>query len=670
MVRHGGVFLAALLAAPLAAAFPAPLIRARHVVNQTDLKDSYDYIVVGGGTAGLTIADRLSESCKYDVLVIEHGDFYDAANPGSARGTRQYSIRSLPQPGLNNRTTTSSMGFCVGGSSAVNGMAVMRGTKTDYNIWAELGNEGSTWDWEGMLPYFKKAIHFIPPNEVFAKDFNVTYDIDAAWGQDENTHVYASFPGGNDPRIKIHYEALKSVPGVEFPQDGHAGSQGVFWYPVSVDPETRQRSYSRTGHWDGLNRNNYDLLTASRVNQILFEGDVVTGVKFVPRGGGEETTVTAKREVIVSAGSIHTPQILQLSGIGPADHLEAAGITLQVDLPGVGANFQDHPIGPSISFQWGETPPTPEIESNLTAGVGGGQGLVAFLDLPIAAPDEFEDIAARYESLDLADYVAPDTAETVLAGYRAQQEIYAREMRGRGLSFMNYIIGGGAGGSPINLHITSRGTIRLNETDPQGDPVIDYRALSNPTDVDLMAAYLGFLRRFFTTGDLKQYNATEVRPGDDGATRAGLEAYIRAGYNPQGWHPIGTAAKMRRELGGVVDDELRVYGVRGLRVADASIMPTLISGTTQLTAYTIGERAADFIKATWEEDGEDATCPETTQPEDPEEPEPEEGNEDEDEEDGDEEEENEEEEEDEWDEGGEEDEEDGGVDEEVAEGAE
>jgi len=251
-------------------------------------------------------------------------------------------------------------------------MAGMRGTKTDYNIWAELGNEGSTWDWEGMLPYFKKAIHFIPPNEVFAKDFNVTYDIEAAWGQDENTHVYASFPGGNDPRIskglslfsafssfflltqlllEIHYEALKSVPGVEFPQDGHAGSQGVFWYPVSVDPETRQRSYSRTGHWDGLNRTNYDLLTASRVSQILFEDDVVTGVKFVPRGGGEETTVTAKREVIVSAGSIHTPQILQLSGIGPADHLEAAGITLQVDLPGVGANFQDHPIGPSISFQ-------------------------------------------------------------------------------------------------------------------------------------------------------------------------------------------------------------------------------------------------------------------------------------------------------------------------------
>ena len=212
------------------------------------------------------------------------------------------------------------------------------------------------------------------------------------------------------------------------------------------------------------------------------------------------------------------------------------------------------------------------------------------MDLPIAAPDEFEEIASQYESLNLAEYVSPDTAETVLAGYRAQQEIYAREMRQRGLSFMNYIIGGGASGSPINLHITSRGTIRLNTSDPEGDPVVDYRALSNPTDVDLMAAYLKFLRRFFTTGYLEQYNATEIRPGADIESREDFEEYIRGAYNPQGWHPVGTAAKMRRELGGVVDDELRVYGVKGLRVADASIMPTLISGTTQLTAYAIGEK--------------------------------------------------------------------------------
>lgn len=237
----------------------------------------------------------------------------------------------------------------------------------------------------------------------------------------------------------------------------------------------------------------------------------------------------------------------------------------------------------------GTSPPTPESTSNYNSGgPGGGQGLVAFLNLPAAAPDEYEAIAERYESLDLAEYVAEDTPPEVLAGYEAQRALYAREMRRESLSFMNYIIGPGAGASPINLHITSRGTIQVNTTDPQGDPVVDYRALSNPTDLDLMVAYLSFFRRFFTTGELGQWNATEARPGED----ADLEEFVRTGYNPQGWHPVGTAAKMRRELGGVVDDNLRVHGVVGLRVADASIMPTLIGGTTQFTVYAIAEKVS------------------------------------------------------------------------------
>lgn len=230
----------------------------------------------------------------------------------------------------------------------------------------------------------------------------------------------------------------------------------------------------------------------------------------------------------------------------------------------------------------------PESTSNYSSGGPGGQGLVALLPLPVAAPDEFEAIAARYEALDLATHVAEETAPEVLAGYEAQRALYAREMRARDLSFLNYIVGPGPGASPINLHITSRGTVRVNAEDPEGDPVVDYRALSVPTDVELMASYLRFFRRLFTTGELGRWNATEVWPGED----ADLEAFVRDGYNPQGWHPVGTAAKMRRELGGVVDDQLRVYGVGRLRVADASVMPTLIGGATQLTAYVIGEKVS------------------------------------------------------------------------------
>ena len=214
--------------------------------------------------------------------------------------------------------------------------------------------------------------------------------------------------------------------------------------------------------------------------------------------------------------------------------------------------------------------------------------MVAFLSLPVIAPEDYKTIAARYESLDLTEYVDDDTAAEVLAGYEAQRALYAAAMRDTDLSFFNYIIGPFPGGSPINLHVTSRGTIRLNATHPQADPVVDYRALSVPTDIDLMVAYLRFFRTLYTTGEREGWNATETRPGVD----ADLEEYVRQGYNPQGWHPVGTAAKMRRELGGVVDDELRVYGVGSLRVADASIMPTLIGGTTQFTAYAIGEKVS------------------------------------------------------------------------------
>lgn len=222
---------------------------------------------------------------------------------------------------------------------------------------------------------------------------------------------------------------------------------------------------------------------------------------------------------------------------------------------------------------------------------GQGQGLVAFLNLPVTAPDEYGSIAGRYEAQDPSEFSAPNTADTVLAGYKAQQAIFAREMRGRRVTFLNYIVPPAPAASPINLHIMSRGTVLINTTSPESEPVVDYRALTDPTDIDLMAAYVGFFRRLFTGGSLARYNATEVSPGASvGSTPEALAGYIRAGYNPQGWHPIGTAAKMRRELGGVVDDELRVYGVKGLRVADASVMPTLIGGTTQLTVYAIGEK--------------------------------------------------------------------------------
>ncbi|KAK4667836.1 uncharacterized protein QC764_704250 [Podospora pseudoanserina] len=598
---------------PVAVAVPDSVLRARHVQTPEELRDSYDYIVVGAGTAGLTIADRLTELREYSVLVIEHGRFWNPSDPNGDRQTAHlYNLTSVPQIGLNNRTIPLGMGFGVGGSSAVNGMAVMRGTVKDYGIWDQLGNNGSNWSWKELLPYFKKAIHFVPPNPVLAADFNITYDVQA-WGQYNDTRLYASFPGGLNPAIKTIYDGLIQTPGIPFPADGHAGNHGVFYYPLSVDPKTRQRSYSRTGHWDGLNRPNYDILTSARATKIVLSGkeNAATGVECILTDTEKRVTVKANKEVVISTGAIHTPLLLQLSGVGPRMLLKKAKIPVKVSLPGVGANFQDHPIGPPIRFNFTKPPPPPTSNStHLPPSEGQGQGLVADLPLPIAAPSAFPAIASSLARQDPASFAAPGTDSSVLRGYKAQNNFLAEQMLSSApgsLSFLHWVIGYGTapGANPINFHPTSRGTVSVDPDNIDApDPVVDYRALTNPVDTDLMIAYLEFYRRFFgPEGPLAGYHAVETAPGAKVTSREDLGGYIRANYIPQAWHPVGTAAKMRRELGGVVDDELRVYGTRGLRVADASVIPILPGGTTQLTVYVIGEKAADLIKETWKGQG-------------------------------------------------------------------
>lgn len=231
-------------------------------------------------------------------------------------------------------------------------MGVHRSTKRDYDTWAELGGPGSTWTYDGLLSSFKKAMNLQEPDPAYAKEFNITYDIPAAWGQYPSSRVLASFSPQFDDARKTMYKALKKVPGILIPKDISSGTHGLGWYPISMEPEAPyNRSYSRTGHWDGLNRPNYDIVVGMRVNKVLFEGNEASGVRFVPKEGGSPVTVSARKEVILSAGALHSPQILMLSGIGPAKILKEAGIKVKVDLPGVGQNLQDHPTGPTIQFE-------------------------------------------------------------------------------------------------------------------------------------------------------------------------------------------------------------------------------------------------------------------------------------------------------------------------------
>ncbi|KAK6956460.1 hypothetical protein Daesc_001738 [Daldinia eschscholtzii] len=319
-------------AEPFAQARRRSELQLKFLNGSTQVKPSYDYVIVGAGTAGLTVADRLTADGKTTVLVIENGKIVDSprinqvfSGTAAMGPTWSYQINSVPQVNLQNRSTAVVAGNLVGGSSAINAMMTVRGTSEDYDRWGSFFSNSSTWSWDGLLPYLRKALTFVPPDTAVAQSVNLTFD-PSFWA--------------------TQMEAFRDIPGVEFPPDSGAGRAGVYWFPTFMDPKRVQRSYARTGHFDGINRTNYDVVTQSHVTKVLLEEGTATGVVFRQKNGNATslTTVKANREVILSAGAIHSPQLLQRSGIGPKKLLESAGLNTTVDLPGVGQNFQDHPM--------------------------------------------------------------------------------------------------------------------------------------------------------------------------------------------------------------------------------------------------------------------------------------------------------------------------------------
>ncbi|KAK3983968.1 putative GMC oxidoreductase [Cladorrhinum sp. PSN332] len=598
----------------LTAAAPGSAV---HLRGHDDLRDVYDYIVVGAGTAGLTVGDRLSESGKYSVLAVEYG----ILEPDGRRGlSNMYNITSVPQVHLKNREFWVGVGCIVGGSSAVNAQAFQRGTKLEYSHWDALsGVSNSGWDWDGLLPYFKKGIQLgAPPNPELAAIYNVTYN-PSSYGTNTSKHsIFASFSTGHEPGVITYYNAAKNFPGIDVPIDGSVGSNGLWWQPRSEIPIVQTRSYSRTGHWDDLNRSNYHLITATRVDRVVFHGKTASGVEVSARQldtsssssssskgrpKPKKRTIKARKEVILAAGAIHTPQILQQSGIGPAPLLRSANIPVLVDLPGVGSNLQDHAYHPSIVFNLTTPTPTPNITiPGLPTGIRSifGYGLLLTIGLPVTAPSRYLSLSDFYSAQNPTQYLPPDTHPTVIKGYAQQHRLYTAALKSKQFSTLAMGITNISQAGPQLMHTFSRGTVKLNTTHPfDTEPIVDYRFGSHPLDVELILENIKFVRRFFTSpeSELHRYGARETSPGTaEYGTDAKLREWIRENVVPSVFHPVGTAARMPRAWGGVVDEGLLVYGVGRLSVVDTSVWPTIVGGTTSQTVYAVAEKAADLIK--------------------------------------------------------------------------
>lgn len=522
----------------------------------------FDYVIVGGGSAGCVLANRLSADPSIRVALVEaggHGRSPLIRAPGGLlpimlSGAYQWRYLSAPQHHLDDRVLFLPRGKVLGGGSSINGMVYCRGTASDYDGWAQAGNVG--WSFADVLPYFRRAETYEPGED--------------AW------HGGSGPLRIGRPRVKHPlaraFVAAGGEAGYPYNDDSNGAMREGFG-PVDVTASHGVRSSTAAAYLRPVrNRANLTIITGAQTTRVLFDGKRATGIAY--RKGGAEHLLYADREVILSAGAINTPQLLMLSGIGPAAHLLEHGITPRADLPGVGQNLQDHL---AIAVKHRSLQPISMFKyfSPIRGMMALGQ-YILFRKGPLADPG-MEAIAFVKSDPALDE---PDIKfHFVMALYKNN----GREMTPEHGFFAH-----------INVaRPESRGSVRLASADPSAPPVIDQNYMASAADRHVLRRGVRIARDVFAQKAFDPYRGEELAPGADIVTDEALDTFIRANAEAD-YHSVGTA-RMGSDAMAAVDAELRVHGVEGLRVVDASIMPRIIGGSTNMPTIMIAEKAADMI---------------------------------------------------------------------------
>jgi choline dehydrogenase-like flavoprotein len=521
----------------------------------------FDYVIVGAGSSGCVLANRLSADPTLSVCLIEAGGHDNSPRIQTPAGTitlyksKKYSWNffSAPQKNLAGRTLHTPRGKALGGSSSMNSMIYIRGHASDYDRWAQAGCPG--WDWDSVLPYFKKSEN----NRL---------------GQDPRRHGSAgelNVEAARDPNplSKLFVQAAERL-GLRRNDDFNGEQlEGCGIYNLTQKDARRLSSY-RAFVAPVIDRPNLTVVTDCTVHSLILERRTAKGVRVEVEGNRQ--TLHASREVILCAGALGSPQLLLASGIGPAQELQAAGIEVEHDLPGVGKNLQDHIDGLV----------TVRSRSPLTLGFSLGS-LPSILSAPLRyllarkgwlTTNYVE--AGGFARTPLADAL-PDVQFHFVPGYRSH--------RGRLFEW-----GHGYAVHTCVLRPKSIGALHL---DRDRKLVIDFNFLSDPVDAKVLIEGLKLARRILAAPQFDGIRGKEMLPGEAVQTDEQLLTYVRD-YASTVFHPVGTC-KMGVDPMSVVGPDLKVHGLKGLRVVDASIMPTLISGNTNAPCIMIGEKAADLI---------------------------------------------------------------------------
>ncbi|KAI6854668.1 GMC oxidoreductase [Hortaea werneckii] len=576
--------------------------------HPSHLHPEYDYVIIGGGTSGLTVANRLTEDPRVNVLVIEYGylDNEEAGTTLPGLPVPDKYVRteeSVPQVGLNGRTS----------------MFFNRGSAEDYDSWEELGNPGR--GWKDLLPYFKKSETFTPPSFQIANEFaNIISPDLAPHGIDGP--VGSSFPNFQWPIAKNFFQGWNAIGLLTQPQPNAGDANGVIYGPLSLNAKNQSRSSASRAYYRPIarERGNLHLIVGHAASKIHFDRFTARSVDFIRSNTTIESSknpksnVKACREIILAAGAPYSPQILQVSGIGPRNLLEELGIETIVDLPGVGSNFQDQPTM-FMQYTYSNYPyPSPEwLTTNetwtneqlslyyhnrtgpMTVPFFSGT-LVAYLPLQNMT-DEFDRILQSASKINTSSLLPINSDPAVLAGYHAQTQILLDRYRSAHTTVQEVAFGG-SGSVPVALlKPLSRGSMHINTTDPSKTPLVDFGTFSHPTDLEIAVEAIKKTREFMSSVPMQETGATEIIRGANVTSDDEIAAAIRNFARSTWQHPTSSCSMMRRELGGVVDPSLKVYGVQGLRVVDASIMPLIIGSHTSSTVYAVAEKAADIIKA-------------------------------------------------------------------------